>query len=86
MKFKELPAWPPDWSGSDRSATGEVGVLKSYRALYRQSNYVAMVIDYDGAEYTGMLKIEPALRHKAVAALDAHKGRTIKEIGEVEIA
>jgi hypothetical protein len=87
LKINELPAWPPQWAviyGMHRFATGEVGVLKSVRAIESHNDYVVMVIDHDGAEHSGMLRVDPPLREKVVQTLEAHKGAPIKEIAQLE--
>jgi hypothetical protein len=89
MKFNELPDWPPRWaaiySGS-KLADGEVGTLKSFRALFSRNDSIEIIIEYKGGEHSGMLRIDPRLRDRALAILGQEKGHSMKDIGQLEFA
>jgi hypothetical protein len=89
MKFNELPDWPPNWSAiysGDKLASGEVGILKAFRALFSRSDSIEIIIEHNNSEHSGMLRVAPHLRDQALAILGQQKGRSIKDIGEVEFA
>jgi hypothetical protein len=89
MKFNELPDWPPPWAAmysTTKVAEGEVGSLKSFRALFSRNDYIEIIINYEGGEYSGMLRIDPLLRDKALAILAQHKDHQIKDIGQLDLA
>jgi hypothetical protein len=89
MKINELPNWPPQWQPlllrSPKFFTGEIGVLKSVRALLGNDDYLDLTIEHEGIRYNGLFRIDVALRNRIVALLQQQTDRPIKEIGELDI-
>ncbi len=89
MRVRDLPGWPPQWSsvysGTDKFATGEDGVLKKLRSS-EQTGLLIFVIEYEGREHSGNLKLDKALAAKVIMVLTPEIGRPIKEIANMEIA
>jgi hypothetical protein len=69
----------------DKFATGEDGILKSFRAPATKSDYLQLTIEYDGREHLGMLRIGSGVKGQSDRDLAGQKGRSIKQIGQLEI-
>ena len=82
--------WPPLWNKvdeSDRSITGEVGVLRFIHCNLSVSLKCYIVIEHDRHNYVGELIFgDRVFAEKTTVLLRNHIGRTITEIGDAEIA
>ncbi len=89
MRVRDLPGWPPQWAGvytgTDKFARGEDGTLKNLR-WSDQTGLLIFVIEYEGREHSGNLKLDKALAAKVIMVLTPEIGRPIKEIVNIEIA
>ena len=88
IKVRELPGWPPQWaavySGADKFAVGEVGVLKRLRGI-NQNQDLELTIEYEGGEHSGILQGDSSLLIKVAILLTPHIGRPLQQIGALEI-
>ena len=83
MTLNQLPEWPPKLE--DGSTAGENGIFKSH-SHSRGATYIDLRIEYDGKERSATLTIEdPLFRDKATVVLVTNKGRTIRDIGQMNI-
>ena len=65
---------------------GEVGVLRYVRSTDEPSKKCFLVIDYDGQYYVGSLLFDDsAICSKICALLQLHLGRSIKDIGDLDV-
>jgi len=82
-----VSVWPPQWASS--SETGQTvavedGVLES---VTRLAKGLSLTMTYQGREYVGSLHWDaPPSPDDVENALQANLGRTIKVIGELDIA
>jgi hypothetical protein len=85
------PNWPPLWmqsriSGGVKAVIGEVGVLIYVHAA-ADSRKCYLVIEDKNENYTGTLVFDNARLCRQVAdLLQQHLGRSIKEIGDLEVS
>jgi hypothetical protein len=87
MKLKHFSNWPPEWHpalvpSTKASLSGEIGVLKSATAM-DSNNLLLLTMQFEGVDYVGILQVSGGMRDKVLATLPVHKGRSIKEIGEL---
>ena len=88
-----IPTWPPTWSnlvrggGSYYSVKGEVGILKKVSRNSVVPNLCFIQIEHNGDSYAGALVVDNGVFcEQLVAILQAHVGRTIKEIGDLDLS
>ena len=96
MQLRELtyqgrPIWPPVWNKSKAAApeiTGEVGVLRFVYAHPEMSTKCYIVIEHGGEKYVGSLTFDrdKSLFRPVVRLLRSNLGRSIKDIGRMDIA
>jgi hypothetical protein len=84
------PNWPPLWMQSrivgGKAMNGEVGVLIYVHAA-ADSRKCYVVIEDENENYTGTLVFDNARLCRQVAdVLQQHLGRSIKEIGDLEVS
>ena len=88
-EVNELSDWPPQWQPlilrSTKVLTGEIGLFKSVRPLYASDDYLVLTMVHESIDYTGLLHVDPIQKRKITTILDAQKGRSIEEIGKLEI-
>ncbi len=90
MCFRGTPSWPPIWVAAKKentsTLTGEVGTLKYVYASNRIRDKCFLVIDHNHQSYIGTLMFDhPSFCVQIVTILRSHIGRSIKEIGNLEI-
>lgn len=91
MRHRGAPNWPPVWTqwtkgGSTITIKGEVGVLRYVRSTDEPSKKCFLVIEYDGQYYVGSLLFDDsAICSKICAFLQLHLGRSIKDIGDLDV-
>jgi hypothetical protein len=83
-----ISAWPPDWTPSDGPGStfpqGEEGVLTGVER--RPGGWPSLTMKFDGREHHGILAWDkPPSMTDVERALRGQIGRTIQEIGDVEI-
>jgi hypothetical protein len=83
--------WPPRWTTTHHdqnyNPVGEVGFLEE--AIMNQwfDNRVYMFITYQGFRYMGALQFDdPAFCYQIFTLLKSHVGRSMKEIGDLDLA
>ena len=91
LNHRGLPSWPPVWvpfkSGDEKTTLrGEIGVLK-YTLSNALSGKCYLLIDHENASYMGCLFCtEVAFCSQIAAALEDNRGRTIREIGNLDLS
>ncbi len=90
MRLRDLPGWPPRWSGNYRGGLvwtpqGEIGVLRAAAADVAEGQIV-LAIEYDGEVATGILRVRADLLEGVARLLRAQTGRPIAEISDLEIS
>ena len=96
MKLRDHPlvrlSWPPMWcwraGGKKKNVTGEVGILKQVQPYSIQPpDRFYLIMEYGGAEYLGVLLVEDyALCQQLFNMLAQHWGKTIREIGDIDLS
>jgi hypothetical protein len=88
VKLNELPHWPPQWQPlllrSEKYLNGEIGLLKSVKALLLNDDCLNLTIEHEGIQYAGVLQTDSVFRNKILLILAGREGCPIKEIGELE--
>ena len=91
MVYKGLRSWPPAWlwrSGNDNTyPKGEVGVLRHVvPSSLEPCDRCYLVMEHRGAEYIGALLLsDPAFCQRICAVLLQHRGKRIREIGDIDL-
>jgi hypothetical protein len=96
MKLRDHPlvrhSWPPLWwwraGGENKHLRGEVGTLREVRPYSIQpADRFYLIMQNERAEYLGVLLIEDyALRRQIFELLVQYCGRTIIEIGDIDLS
>src|SRR5688500_13349008 len=91
MSHRSQRNWPPVWTQVTKDATktvrGEVGVLKYVHANAKLSNKCFLVIEYAHEKYVGSLIFDDKTFCAQVAALlQRNQGRSIKDIGDLNLS
>jgi len=86
-----VPNWPPIWTQArkegNKRVVGEVGVLRYVHANNKISHKCYLVIEYDREHYVGSLIFEDVTFCWQISSLlQEHVGRTIREIGDLEVS
>jgi hypothetical protein len=89
VKHGDAPNWPPLWTQGRidgvKAVSGEVGLLIFVHAA-ADSRKCYLVIEYENESYTGTLLFdEPGLCRQVANLLQHHLGRSIEEIGDLDI-
>lgn len=85
-------SWPPVWWGrADREkkqVRGEIGILKAVQPYDIQpADRLYLLIEHEGAEYLGILLVDDyALCQQVFNLIAKHSGRTIGEIGDIDLS
>jgi hypothetical protein len=85
------PGWPPQWTkieGLGDKLTGEIGTLSSV-TLSRLDPPTAcyLLIDIGATSYMGtILSDDPEFCRKLCNFLNGHIGKSVKEIGDLDLA
>jgi hypothetical protein len=90
MWHRDRSNWPPVWTAATycatQTATGEVGILRHVYCRSPVATKCFLVIEHDGKHLIGTLAFDDAkLCRQIVIFLRNHVGRSIKEIGDLEI-
>jgi hypothetical protein len=90
MSYGEIPNWPPPWSlpteAGKITANGEIGVLK-HLMYYGNSTKILLVINHENQSFVGTLLFSDSRFCDHVATLlKTHIGRSIKEIGDLDLS
>ena len=90
MRHAAVPNWPPVWMqwriDGVKAVNGEVGVL-IYVYSVSDSRKCFLVIEHENEHYTGTLLFDDAkVCHQVAQCLQHHRGRSIKEIGDLDFA
>jgi hypothetical protein len=89
MTHRGAPIWPPIWveKYGDRKLTGEIGELTHLGNNPHESPALFLHITHEGIAYCGSLPIEDlAFRLTVHNLLRQHIGRSIKEIGDLDLS
>ena len=92
LRSRNRRSWPPDWlwcGGFDNShPRGEVGILKTvFVSVVKPSTSCFLVMEHAGAEYLGEFFVsDAAFCLEMYAVLLRHCGKTIQEIGEINLS
>jgi hypothetical protein len=83
MLVRDLPGWPPQWSGLYREQLdfpqGEVGTLWAAAADPEERTLI-LAIELDGDHATGFLTLPPLLLRPAERLLRASLGRPLDAV------
>ena len=85
LKWKGMPAWPPEWWISDEGA-GEEGFLKNVQLRYDQTPaYLSVVASHLGDDRNGIVILEdPAHLEIFYQKLKENIGRPLSQIGDLD--
>jgi hypothetical protein len=92
MRRGDISNWPPLWTqgtkgGGTTILRGEVGVLRYIHLAAQQSKKCYLVIEHNGQHYVGALLFDDsAFCSQICTLLQQHLGRSIKEIGDLEVS
>jgi hypothetical protein len=91
MRHHSAHNWPPVWtqaSKNSQTVRGEVGVLRSIHLnLGLELHKIFLIIEHDGEYFIGTLMIDDAaFRRQVRELLQRHIGRSIKEIGDLDMS
>jgi hypothetical protein len=83
--------WPPAWTTTrlDESdkPTGEIGILEKPLRPQRFTNRLFLFIVYGGFRYMASMAFDvPAFRDELYRLLKSNVGRSIKEIGDIDLS
>jgi hypothetical protein len=86
-----FPNWPPVWTKSHRARndkpSGEIGILEKPLRPEMFTNRLFLVIRHEGFRYMGSIAFDdPAFCYELYRLLKFHVGRSIKEIGDIDLA
>jgi len=84
-------AWPPKWTTTrlDKSdkPTGEIGTLEQVLRNDLFDNKIFMFIQHQGFRYMGSIHVdEPKFCSELLTLLRSNVGRSIQEIGELDLS
>jgi hypothetical protein len=91
MRHRGAPNWPPVWTqwtkgGSTTTLKGEIGVLRYVRSTDEPAKKCFLVTEHDGQHYVGTLLFDDsAFCARISTLLHVYLGRSIKDIGDLEI-
>src|SRR5215472_415164 len=92
MNYRGNRSWPPGWlwtAGYDTThPQGEVGILKAVRQSHIEPrDRCFLIMEHCGAEYLGALLLsEPAFCQGILEVLTQQLGKTIQEIGDIDLS
>jgi hypothetical protein len=86
LKWRGIPAWPPEWRISDEGA-GEEGVLKNVQLRnYLIPSCVLIKASHLGDDRIGIIVLEDSAHLKILSnKLKENIGKPLTEIGDLEI-
>jgi hypothetical protein len=92
VSYRRVPSWPPTWlwrgGNETTSPKGELGILKDViPSTIEPYDRCFLVMEYRGAEYIGALVLsDTAFCRKIFGVLLQNRGKTMQEIGSIDIA
>ena len=92
LTYQNSRSWPPAWlwcgGFNNTYPRGEVGILKNvFVSPVKPSTRCFLIMEHAGAEYIGDLSIsDAALCLEMYAVLRRHCGKTLQEIGDVDLS
>lgn len=91
MSYRGIRNWPPVWTigyaWRFKTVTGEVGTLKHVMTNPQIPKSCFLVIEHEGSSYTGCLLLnEATFCQQITRLLEFHVGRSIKEIGDLDVS
>jgi hypothetical protein len=92
MTYKDLRRWPPAWlwtAGYDNTdPRGEIRILKTaLRSRIQPHDRCFLIMEHCGAEYIGALLLnDPAFCREIFEVLIQNLGKTIQEIGDIDLS
>jgi hypothetical protein len=91
MRYRGIPNWPPIWTQArktvSRTIRGEVGVLEYVHHVDGDSAKIYLVIKHENQSFVGTLLFSHhGFCHQIARLLRAHIGRSIKEIGDLDVS
>ncbi len=86
-----FPNWPPIWAkthrGRESKPSGEIGTLEKPLRPEMFTNRLFVVIRHEGFRYMGSMAFDdPAFCYELYRLLKSHVGRSIKEIGDIDLS
>jgi hypothetical protein len=89
MLYRGRRNWPPAWvwtgAGLDEHPRGEVGSLHDIQ-IFKVDHRVVLLMAWDDVPYIGCLRFDdPAASRQIGAILKRQIGRSIKEIGDLDL-
>jgi hypothetical protein len=90
MLYRGRHNWPPAWvwsgTGRDQQPRGEVGSLHDIQ-IFKVDHRVVLLMACDDVPYIGCLRFDDAAASRRVGAiLKRQIGRSIKEIGDLDLS
>jgi hypothetical protein len=90
VQYLGKPTWPPVWTrhapGGTTTLTGEIGVLKYVFLSHGPSSNCILVIEHEHEIFVGRLFLDDRnFGARLCSLIGANTGRTIQEIGDLEI-
>lgn len=91
MRYRGVPIWPPVWTqvteNGNKTVRGEVGVLRYVHANPTVSSKCFLVIEHQDERYVGcMILDDQPFRIQVTTLLRIQTGRSIKEIGDLDLS
>jgi len=92
LSYKGVSSWPPTWlwGGGGRYvyAMGEVGVLKdAMLSSIEPFEKCFLIMEHEGRKYVGTLMLgDSSFCREIHPLLIEHRGKTIQEIGEIDLS
>jgi hypothetical protein len=90
MSVNGISIWPPPWIWTDGGANthpaGEIGILERMQRSTVDPNACFLRMSHDGSTYVGRLRFDhQGFCQQFCELLAAHRGRSLKEIAELDI-
>lgn len=91
MQYRGERSWPPIWiqsgTGGNKTARGELGMLKQLNGDNRSSQKFYLVIEHEGERYIGTLRFDDAVFGWFISkVLRSHIGWGIEDIGSLDLS
>lgn len=88
MQRYSFSAWPPVWSkGTHELRHGEIGILTKVTGNDFVPNMCFLYMEHEGDSYCGALILnDPAFCSTIIRFLQAHIGKSIREIGDLDLS
>src|SRR3954465_13911083 len=82
-----VKTWPPFWiTSSGDAASGEIGILHDVLIGVLEPTTLFLFIEFQGFRYVGSMSFDdPIFCQKICDLLKQNVGRSIKEIGDLEV-